>query len=53
MSENSSLRPMTRKTSLALEAQLNRGATLAILAGIAALLATRRTGRNVRRRTVY
>jgi NADP-dependent 3-hydroxy acid dehydrogenase YdfG len=53
MSEYSSLRPMTRQTSLALEAQLNRGTTLAILAGIAALLATRRTGRNVRRRTVY
>ena len=53
MSENSSLRPMTRKTSLALEAQLNRGTTLAILAGIAALLATRRTGRNVRRRAIY
>ena len=51
MSENSSLRPMTRKTSLALEAQLNPGTTLAIVAGIAALLATRRTGRNVSRRT--
>ncbi len=35
--ENSSLHPMTRKTSLALEAQLNPGATLAAVAGMAAL----------------
>ena len=33
---NSSLRPLTRKTSLALEAQLNPGATLAVMAGLAA-----------------
>jgi short-subunit dehydrogenase len=36
LSANSSLRPLTRKTSLALEAQLNPGATLAIMAGVAA-----------------
>jgi len=34
LSVNSSLRPLTRKTSLALEAQLNPGATLAILVGM-------------------
>ncbi len=37
LSENSSLRPMTRKTSLALEAQLHPGATLAAVAGAAAI----------------
>ena len=42
MSENSSLNPMTRKTSLALTAQLNPGATLAALAGIVALIAATR-----------
>ena len=36
LSANSSLRPLTRKTSLALEAQLNPAATLAIMAGVAA-----------------
>jgi short-subunit dehydrogenase len=36
LSANSSLRPLTRKTSLALEAQLNPGATLAIMAAVAA-----------------
>lgn len=36
LSVNSSLRPLTRKTSLALEAQLNPGLTLAALAGFAA-----------------
>jgi short-subunit dehydrogenase len=42
LSENSSLRPMTRKTSLALEAQLNPRVTLAAVAGIAALIMARR-----------
>jgi short-subunit dehydrogenase len=37
LSVNSSLRPLTRKTSLALEAQLNPGATLAILVGMGAV----------------
>ncbi len=37
LSVNSSLRPMTRKTSLALEAQLNPGATLAAVAGVVAI----------------
>ena len=45
MAENSSLRPMTRRTSLALEAQLNPGTTLAVVAGVAALLAARRPRR--------
>ena len=36
LSQNSSLRPVTRKTSLALEAQMNPGLTLAALAGFAA-----------------
>ncbi len=46
LSENSSLRPMTRKTSLALEAQLNPRVTLAAAAGLAALfLAGRRRSR--------
>ena len=36
MAENSSLRPMTRKTSLALEAQLHPGLTFAALAGLTA-----------------
>jgi short-subunit dehydrogenase len=49
LSVNSSLRPLTRKTSLALEAQLNPGATLAILAGAAAVfLATRPLRHRVR-----
>jgi NADP-dependent 3-hydroxy acid dehydrogenase YdfG len=44
LAENSSLHPMTRKTSLALEAQLNPGATLAAVAGLvlAARLGRRR-----------
>ena len=46
LSENSSLRPMTRKTSLALEAQLNPGATLAAVAGVAALVLAGRSGRS-------
>ena len=36
--ENSSLRPLTRKTSLALEAQLHPRATWAVMAGLAALV---------------
>lgn len=52
LSENSSLRPMTRKTSLALEAQLNPGVTLAAVAAVAALVLAGRSrrGRNPRRR---
>ena len=42
LSENSSLRPLTRKTSLAFEAQLNPGLTLAAAAGLAAVLMARR-----------
>jgi short-subunit dehydrogenase len=44
---NSSLRPMTRKTSLALEAQLNPHLALAALAGVGAFLvaARQRSGR--------
>jgi short-subunit dehydrogenase len=42
LSVNSSLRPMTRKTSLALEAQLNPGLTLAALTGLAAFAVGRR-----------
>jgi short-subunit dehydrogenase len=42
LSENSSLRPLTRKTSLALEAQLNPAATMAAVAGVAALMMARR-----------
>lgn len=41
LTENSSLKPMTRKTSLALEAQLHPGLTLAALAGMATLAATK------------
>ncbi len=37
MSENSSLRPMTRRTSLALEAQLHPAATFAAVTGLIAL----------------
>ncbi len=37
LAENSSLHPLTRKTSLALEAQLNPAATMAAVAGVAAL----------------
>ena len=42
MAENSSLHPLTRKTSLLLEAQLNRGVTAAALAGVAAVALSRR-----------
>jgi short-subunit dehydrogenase len=45
LSENSSLHPMTRKTSLFLEAQLNPAATLATVAGMAALLVAGRPRR--------
>ncbi len=45
LSENSSLRPMTRKASLALEAQLNPGVTLAAVAGVAALVLAGRSRR--------
>jgi short-subunit dehydrogenase len=45
LAENSSLRPMTRKTSLALEAQLNPAATLAAAAGFAALALVSRARR--------
>ncbi len=41
LSESSSLRPFTRRTSLALEAQLRPGATLAVTAAIIALAAGR------------
>ena len=44
---NSSLRPMTRRTSLALEAQLNPGATLMALAGLAAFAMAARPGKKV------
>lgn len=37
LGDSSSLRPLTRKTSVALEAQLHPGATLACAAGVAAL----------------
>ena len=44
LSENSSLRPFTRKTSWALEAQLNPGVTLAAaLTGFATLVLARRS----------
>jgi hypothetical protein len=47
---NSSLRPMTRKTSLALQAQLNPHLALAALAGIGAfLVAARPFSRRARR----
>ncbi len=42
-SENSSLRPLTRKTSLALEAQLHPGVVLTALGGIATVLLVRRS----------
>lgn len=42
LSENSNLRPVTRSTSIALEAQLNPGKTLAAIAGVAALAITER-----------
>ena len=45
LSENSSLRPFTRKTSLALEAQLNPGVTFAAVAGLAALALVGRASR--------
>lgn len=45
LSENSSLRPFTRKTSLALEAQLNPGVTLAAIAGLAVLVFSQRSRR--------
>ena len=43
MAENSSLHPMTRKTSLALAAQLNPRATLAVVAVAVALVVATRT----------
>ena len=46
LAENSSLRPMTRKTSLALEAQLNPGTTLAAMACMAALVLVGRPRRS-------
>jgi NADP-dependent 3-hydroxy acid dehydrogenase YdfG len=47
---NSSLHPMTRKTSLALEAQLNPGLAIAALAGFAAFaMAARPRSRRVKR----
>lgn len=46
LSENSSLHPMTRKTSLALTAQLHPGATLATVAcAVALIVGTRRRSR--------
>jgi NADP-dependent 3-hydroxy acid dehydrogenase YdfG len=42
LSVNSSLHPLTRKTSLALEAQLNPGLTFVALAGLGAFLLGRR-----------
>ena len=45
MHENSSLRPMTRKTSLALEVQLHPRATLAAALGIAGILLAGRSRR--------
>ena len=49
LSVHSSLRPITRKTSLALEAQLNPGATFAAVAGVAAIALAARSGRRTRR----
>jgi short-subunit dehydrogenase len=40
LAANSSLRPFTRKTSLALEAQLNPGATMVVAAALAAAILT-------------
>ena len=48
LSENSSLHPLTRKTSLALEAQLNPGVTFAAVAGLAALALIGRRSRSRR-----
>ena len=50
LAEHSSLRPFTRKTSLLLEAQLNRGATFAAVAGLGALMlaGSRRRGSRAR-----
>jgi short-subunit dehydrogenase len=45
LSERSSLRPFTRRTSLALEAQLNPGVTMAVCAGLGAMLLARRARR--------
>ena len=50
LSVNSSLRPVTRKTSLALEAQLNPALTLAAVAGFAAFTLAGRAGSRRRRR---
>jgi NADP-dependent 3-hydroxy acid dehydrogenase YdfG len=46
LSENSSLHPFTRRTSLTLEAQLHPRATLGIVLGLAALTLIRRAQRN-------
>ena len=48
MSEYSSLHPMTRKTSLALTAQLHPRATLAAVAGVIALIVATRTRTDTR-----
>ena len=48
MSENSSLHPMTRKTSLALTTQLHPRATLAAVAGVIALIVATRTRTDTR-----
>ncbi len=48
LSVNSSLHPLTRKTSLALEMQLNPGATLASVAGLAAIALAARPRRRHR-----
>ena len=45
LSETSSLKPLTRKTSLALEAQLNPGVTMAAVAGVAAMMLAARPRR--------
>jgi NAD(P)-dependent dehydrogenase (short-subunit alcohol dehydrogenase family) len=47
LSETSSLKPFTRNSSLLLEAQLNPGVTLAALAGLAALLLSRRPRQDI------
>ena len=49
LSVNSSLNPMSRKTSLILEAQLNPGATFAVLAAVAAVVLTARPKHRRRR----
>jgi short-subunit dehydrogenase len=50
LGDSSSLRPLTRKTSVALEAQLHPGATLACAAGVAALAMGLR---GLRRRAIH